>query len=112
MSQAERPLIGAWLPESLEKGDMRIMRAYVFFSIVEEFLYLICQQLIAGGSLSNFSGTVWGVRSAGLLRRRGMDTEKLLVLSQVFRCLPKEPDYVFLRTYEDFAEGVPMPLVV
>lgn len=89
-----------------------MMRAHVFFSIVEEFLYLICQRLIADGALSDICGTVWGARSANLLRRKGMDVEKLLVLSQVFSRLPEEPDYEFLRAYEDFAEGVPMPLVV
>jgi hypothetical protein len=88
------------------------MRAYVFFSVLEEFFYLICQRLIADGSLSDIFGTVWGDRSAGLLQGRGMDVQKLLVLSQVFEQLPKDLDYQFLRTYEDLAEGVPVPLAM
>jgi len=88
------------------------MRAYVFFSVLEEFFFRICSRLVEAESLSSFSGTVWGMRSAQLLERCGMDSSKLLVLSQVFRRLPARVDYRFLRTYENLTAGLPMPLVV
>ena len=88
------------------------MRAYVFFSVLEEFFFQICKRLVDAESLSDFSGTVWGIRSVRLLEQSGMDSSKLLLLSRVFRELPRKVDYRFLRTYEETADGLPMPLVV
>jgi hypothetical protein len=88
------------------------MHTYIFFSVLEEFFAKIAKTLLADGSIESVSGCVWGRYSLSLIERQRLPLHDFLMLSDVFRNLPAQPDYEMLRAYENLPGGVPIPLMI
>lgn len=87
-------------------------RAYFFFSVIEELFARVIRELRDQGVVGAVTGCVWGLRSAEKLKGSEIELQQGVVLSNVFRQLPRNPDYDYLRSWEDVSDPVTGPLMV
>jgi hypothetical protein len=88
------------------------LRLHIFFSVLEPFFTKLVLQLRDHGVVGEVSGTIWGPQSIPHIADLDIPARRLIVLSEIFRALPHDVDYEYLRSYEDPASGITAPLLV